>query len=187
MAALPAELARLAAERYAALRESAGDGLPALEALPGDAARVLACSEYVALGCSRGPRTRCRRGPARHHREAPPGPASHHPQTRAAPRSARRPGARVQRAAPPWEDSRRIRHCSCLRKSIRKPACPEEQPRKSLARGEKKAPPRMAGLFRRDRSREGFTSCPCRPCHPCRRHACAALPSSEYPPPWLRW
>jgi glutamate-ammonia-ligase adenylyltransferase len=55
MAALPAVLADTARARYAALRESFGDGLPALEDLPGDAARVLACSEYVAQSCARHP------------------------------------------------------------------------------------------------------------------------------------
>jgi len=55
MAALPAELNRVAGARYAALRESLGDALPALAALPGDAARVLACSGYVAHSCARHP------------------------------------------------------------------------------------------------------------------------------------
>ncbi len=55
MAALPTTLARTARARYMTLRESAGDALPALDELPGDAARVLACSEYVAQSCSRHP------------------------------------------------------------------------------------------------------------------------------------
>ncbi len=55
MAALPAALSRAADARYAALRQSAGDALPALDELPGDAARVLACSEYVAQSCTRHP------------------------------------------------------------------------------------------------------------------------------------
>jgi glutamate-ammonia-ligase adenylyltransferase len=55
MAALPGALADTARARYAALRTSAGDALPALEDLPGDAARVLACSEYVAQSCTRHP------------------------------------------------------------------------------------------------------------------------------------
>jgi glutamate-ammonia-ligase adenylyltransferase len=55
MAALPAELASTASTRYAALRKSVGDALPTLEELPGDAARVLACSDYVAHSCTRHP------------------------------------------------------------------------------------------------------------------------------------
>ena len=55
MAALPAALAGTARERYAALRESVGNTLPGLDELPGDAARVLACSEYVAHNCTRHP------------------------------------------------------------------------------------------------------------------------------------
>jgi glutamate-ammonia-ligase adenylyltransferase len=55
MAALPAALAGTARERYAALRESVGDTLPGLDELPGDAERVLACSEYVAHNCTRHP------------------------------------------------------------------------------------------------------------------------------------
>ena len=55
MAALPAELSRVAGSRYAALQESLGEALPALAALPGDAARVLACSDYVAHSCARHP------------------------------------------------------------------------------------------------------------------------------------
>jgi glutamate-ammonia-ligase adenylyltransferase len=55
IAVLPAELASTARTRYAALRESVGDALPALAALPGDAARVLACSEYVTQSCTRHP------------------------------------------------------------------------------------------------------------------------------------
>jgi glutamate-ammonia-ligase adenylyltransferase len=55
IAALPAALAGTARERYAALRESVGDTLPGLHELPGDAARVLACSEYVAHNCTRHP------------------------------------------------------------------------------------------------------------------------------------
>lgn len=55
MAALAEALADSARARYAAMRESAGDALPALERLPGDAARVLACSEYVAQSCTRHP------------------------------------------------------------------------------------------------------------------------------------
>jgi len=53
MSDLPSALAGLGRERYAALRESVGSSLPDLEALPGDAARVLACSEYVAHSCTR--------------------------------------------------------------------------------------------------------------------------------------
>ncbi len=53
MSDLPSALAGLGRERYAALRESVGSSLPDLEALPGDAARVLACSEYVAHRCTR--------------------------------------------------------------------------------------------------------------------------------------
>ena len=55
MAPLPAELADIADERYAALRAASGEDLPALADLPGDAARVLACSEYVVQSCSRHP------------------------------------------------------------------------------------------------------------------------------------
>ena len=55
MAALPEALAELAHARYAALGQSVGDALPTLDELPGDAARVLACSEYVAQSCSRHP------------------------------------------------------------------------------------------------------------------------------------
>lgn len=55
MAALPAVLAGIAGKRYAALREALGEALPALDELPGDAARVLACSEYVAQSCTRHP------------------------------------------------------------------------------------------------------------------------------------
>ncbi len=55
MAALPAALSRSARERYAAMRQAVDNGLPALEELPGDAARVLACSDYVALNCRRHP------------------------------------------------------------------------------------------------------------------------------------
>ncbi len=55
MAALPAALSRSADARYEVLREALGDRLPALEALPGDAARVLACSDYVAHSCARHP------------------------------------------------------------------------------------------------------------------------------------
>ena len=53
MAALSAELSRVADARYVRLREALGDALPALAALPGDAARVLACSDYVAHSCAR--------------------------------------------------------------------------------------------------------------------------------------
>ena len=55
MAPLPAELANIADERYSALRAASGEDLPALTDLPGDAARVLACSEYVARSCIRHP------------------------------------------------------------------------------------------------------------------------------------
>ena len=55
MAALPAALSRTAHARYADLRLSVGDAMPALDELPGDAARVLACSEYVAQSCTRHP------------------------------------------------------------------------------------------------------------------------------------
>ncbi|MDX1433385.1 MAG: bifunctional [glutamate--ammonia ligase]-adenylyl-L-tyrosine phosphorylase/[glutamate--ammonia-ligase] adenylyltransferase [Gammaproteobacteria bacterium] len=55
LAPLPAALEQASRERYAALRDAYGDDLPALDALPGDAARVLACSEYVAASCSRHP------------------------------------------------------------------------------------------------------------------------------------
>ncbi|MDX1433335.1 MAG: bifunctional [glutamate--ammonia ligase]-adenylyl-L-tyrosine phosphorylase/[glutamate--ammonia-ligase] adenylyltransferase [Gammaproteobacteria bacterium] len=44
---LPGELAELAARRHALLAEAAREPLPRLADLPGDAARVLACSEYV--------------------------------------------------------------------------------------------------------------------------------------------
>jgi glutamate-ammonia-ligase adenylyltransferase len=53
MAALPAELESSARERYAAICDAADGTLPALAELPGDATRVLACSEYVANNCSR--------------------------------------------------------------------------------------------------------------------------------------
>jgi glutamate-ammonia-ligase adenylyltransferase len=55
MAPLPEALVGIASARYSALRESFGEGLPALADLPGDAARVLACSEYVAPSCTRHP------------------------------------------------------------------------------------------------------------------------------------
>jgi glutamate-ammonia-ligase adenylyltransferase len=55
MAALGAAQASIGAERYAALRDALGGTLAALDALPGDAARVLACSEYVAQSCTRNP------------------------------------------------------------------------------------------------------------------------------------
>jgi len=55
MAPLPAALEASGRERYQALREAYGDDLPALDALPGDAARVLACSEYAAQSCIRHP------------------------------------------------------------------------------------------------------------------------------------
>ena len=56
MAALSAELSRVADAGYARLREALGDALPApLATLPGDAARVLACSDYVAHSCARHP------------------------------------------------------------------------------------------------------------------------------------
>ncbi len=55
MVALPAAQAGIAGERYAALREVLGDALPAVDELPGDAARVLACSEYVGHSCTQHP------------------------------------------------------------------------------------------------------------------------------------
>jgi len=55
ISALPTALATTARERYVALAESVGPSLPGLDALPGDAARVLACSEYVAHSCTRHP------------------------------------------------------------------------------------------------------------------------------------
>ena len=51
---LPHELAVAAETRYRALAEASEDRLPALADLPGDAARVLACSEYVVQASLRG-------------------------------------------------------------------------------------------------------------------------------------
>lgn len=55
MAPLPEALVDVARTRYSAIGDSFGDGLPALGDLPGDAHRVLACSEYVAQSCARNP------------------------------------------------------------------------------------------------------------------------------------
>jgi len=55
MAPLPEALVEVAGARYSALLESCGDALPALDDLPGDTPRVLACSDYVAQSCARHP------------------------------------------------------------------------------------------------------------------------------------
>ncbi len=55
MPALPEALAETARARYQALHAAVDGDLPALEELPGDAARVLACSEYVSQSCARHP------------------------------------------------------------------------------------------------------------------------------------